>query len=263
MDDDVTAIEETGGEEVGGELVRLKPEPLTPMEMVAFALKEGRDLAVLDKLMDFKERWEASEARKAFDQAMSAVRADLKPIRRDARVAFDAKEKGKASTDYRHETLGGIAEEINPILAKHGLSYRFRTDARPGEQITVTCIISHRLGHAEENTISAQHDSSGNKNSIQAIGSTITYLQRYTLKAALGLAVARDDDGAAADGDLPITEEQQDQLADRLLTTDSDVAKFCRLFGVEHISDLRQSRFSEALAMINAKAKAQAKRGAA
>ena len=49
----------------------------------------------------------------------------------------------------------------------------------------MTCVVSHRLGHSEENTLTAGRDESGNKNNIQAVGSTITYLQRYTLKAAL------------------------------------------------------------------------------
>ena len=62
----------------------------------------------------------------------------------------------------------------------------------------MTCILSHRDGHSEETTLSAGRDDSGNKNSIQAVGSTVTFLQRYTLKAALGLAAAEDDDGKSA-----------------------------------------------------------------
>ena len=34
------------------------------------------------------------------------------------------------------------------------------------------------------------------RTAIQALGSTQTYLQRYTLKAALGLSASKDDDGA-------------------------------------------------------------------
>jgi len=41
--------------------------------------------------------------------------------------------------------------------------------------------------------MSAKKDSSGNKNEIQARGSAITYLQRYTLIAALGISTADED----------------------------------------------------------------------
>lgn len=64
--------------------------------------------------------------------------------------------------------------------------------------MTITCVISHRDSHGEENSLSAGADHSGEKNAIQAIGSTPTYLQRITLKVALGLAAAEDDDGKAA-----------------------------------------------------------------
>lgn len=47
--------------------------------------------------------------------------------------------------------------------------------------------------------MSAEPDGSGSKNAVQAIGSTNTYLQRYTLFSVLGLAsVDMDDDANGA-----------------------------------------------------------------
>jgi hypothetical protein len=53
------------------------------------------------------------------------------------------------------------------------------------------------MGHSELTKMTAPSDTSGQKNSIQAIASTITYLQRYTLLAATGLTTKDmpDDDG--------------------------------------------------------------------
>src|SRR5690606_10591416 len=51
----------------------------------------------------------------------------------------------------------------------------------------------------------APPDGSGNKNAIQGIGSTSTYLQRYTLSAAFGLTTADEDDDGEATGDKPYT----------------------------------------------------------
>jgi hypothetical protein len=62
------------------------------------------------------------------------------------------------------------------------------------------CIVEHRDGHSEDTSLTAQPDNSGKKNSIQAIGSTITYLQRYLLKLALGIAASKDDDANSAGG---------------------------------------------------------------
>jgi hypothetical protein len=44
--------------------------------------------------------------------------------------------------------------------------------------------------------MSGEPDTSGGKNNIQAKGSTMTYLQRYTLNLALGICTEDDNDGA-------------------------------------------------------------------
>jgi len=43
--------------------------------------------------------------------------------------------------------------------------------------------------------MSAPNDVSGNKNAIQSIGSTNSYLQRYTLCNAFGISAEQDNDG--------------------------------------------------------------------
>lgn len=164
----------------------------TPMSMLSIAVQRGMDPATIKDLLALQKEWEANEARKAFNEALAAARAEIPVIRKNKEVDFTST---KGRTNYRYEDLAEIARTIDPILAKHGLSYRFRTSSTPNEPVMVTCIVAHRSGHSEENTLAAGRDDSGNKNSIQAVGSTLTYLQRMTLKAALGLAASTDDDG--------------------------------------------------------------------
>lgn len=240
------------------------PTPVTPMEMLGAALARGDDLTVLEKLMDLQDRHERKEARKAFDAAISDAKAKIPPITKNRRVNFESK-TGGAKTDYMHEDLAEIARVITPILSDHGLSYRFRTHYAPNEPVMVTCIISHRMGHSEENTLPGPPDNSGNKNSLQAIGSTLTYLQRMTLKASLGLAASNDDDGrgSSGDSDPPIDAEQLKALQALLDKGGTDIEKFCAHFKVEALPDLRKSQFENARAALWAKAKKQAdKKGA-
>lgn len=168
---------------------------LTPMELMDKALSSGAGVDTLGKLMELQERWEQNQAKKAFDEAIAAAKAEIGPIKKNRHVGYDSKKAEAGRTEYSHEDFAEIAKQINPILATHGLSYRFRTASPPDAAVTVTCIISHRMGYSEENSLQAPRDTSGSKNPIQAIGSTVTYLQRYTLKAALGLAAENDDDG--------------------------------------------------------------------
>lgn len=165
---------------------------ITPMGMLQIAVQQGADLDKLTKLMDLQERWEANESRKAFVSAMSAFKANPPDIFKNKHVSFTT-QKGK--TEYDHATLDQVSLAIGTALSQHGLSHRWVTDQADG-RIKVTCILTHSMGHSESVSLQSSADDSGGKNSIQAIGSAVTYLQRYTLLAATGMAVQdQDDDG--------------------------------------------------------------------
>jgi len=226
------------------------PQPaLTPMGMLDRAVASGASIETLDKLMGLQERWEKNQARKAFDNAMAAAKAEITPIIKNRKVDFTSQ---KGRTNYQYEDLAGIARQVDPILTKHGLSYRYKTSTE-NNSVMVTCIIAHRDGHSEENALSAGRDESGNKNSIQAVGSTVTYLQRYTLKAALGLAASNDDDGAAANAGATISDEQVEKIRSLIDEVNADIPKFCRYFKIEKTSDLPAKRFNDAIQALEAK----------
>lgn len=224
---------------------------LTPMGMLATALEKGVDADTLGKLLALQERWEANQGRKAFDEAMASAKAEIPTIRKNRTVDFTS---SKGRTHYRHEDLAEIAETVSPILSKYGLSYRFRTSAQPNEPIVVTCIVTHRLGYFEETTLSGPRDDSGNKNAIQQVGSTLTYLQRMTLKAALGLAASDDDDGRKSSATAePINKDQVAKVLALVEETGTDIAKFCQYLGVEAVPEITTTDLPRALAMLEKK----------
>ena len=231
----------------------------TPMEMIDRALSRGADPDTLGKLLALQERWEASQGRKAFDQAIAAAKAEITPIIKNKTVDFTG--KTGIRTHYQHEDLAQIARQVDPILSKHGLSYRYRTQ-QAERKVTVTCILSHRDGYSEETSLDSAPDESGNKNHIQAVGSAITFLQRYTLKAALGLAAAADDDGQAvgAKPDAgPVTTEQLKRLGERIDELGVNEAKFLEYLRVDAIENLPASRFNEAMFALNSSKQAKGK----
>lgn len=221
-------------------------QTLTPMDMLNQAVEKGANIEVLTQLMNLQERWEASQARKAFDAAMAAVKANMPRIVKTRKVDFTT---AKGRTNYQYEDLASIMAQIGPVLSEHGLSVRYRTHANPNEPIAVTCIISHRLGHSEENTLMAGRDDSGNKNSIQAIGSTVTYLQRYTLKAALGLAASADDDGGKSEQTKEeaqaITEAQASVIRDLIEQAELQIDQFCERWKIEALVDIPKDKFND------------------
>lgn len=222
---------------------------ITPMQMLQTAVEQGADLDKLTKLMDLQERWEANEARKAFIVAKAAFKAEPLNIRKNKHVGF-------GQTKYDHATLDNVADALSPALGRHGLSYSWETEQADGGLIKVTCVLTHVQGHSERVSLQAGPDQSGAKNSIQAVGSTVTYLQRYTLLAATGMAT-KDQDADAVDYE-PIAAAQKGELVELIKATGADTTAFLKYMSVECLDVMPTSQFERAKKALNRKAKVKA-----
>ena len=198
-------------------------------KLLEMAISTGASPEYLDKLLDLKERHDKEEARKAFTAALSAFKAEDLLIKKDRTVSFENQDK--SITSYNHASLGNIVGIAAPKMSLHGLSHRWKTE-QGDARVKVTCILTHEAGHSESTTLEASPDSSGKKNGIQQVASTITYLERYTFLAITGLAVEeQDDDGQnAAPPVETITEEQALALHAKITENGLDMSLFMRWF---------------------------------
>lgn len=177
---------------------------VTPGDLLLHALNSGADLERLERLMDLQQKYEANEARKAYVADMAAFKLNAPDIIKDKEVGYKGKD---GFVGYTHASLGNVTRTIIEGLAKHGFSHRWDTEQQ-GVNVIVTCILTHRLGHSERTALTAPKDDSGKKNNIQQVASAITYLQRYTLLAATGLATQdQDDDGVKAELDTALADK--------------------------------------------------------
>lgn len=199
------------------------PAVATPAALVQMAVQNGASMEQLEKLLALQERWEAGEARKAFTAAMAAFKKNPPTISKDKDVEY-------TGTKYSHATLGNVTRQIVAALANHEISHSWSTVQLDGGQVAVTCTLTHSMGHSESVTLQSAKDDSGKKNNIQALGSAITYLQRYTLLAITGLATEdQDDDGKSTGVDAvtavaaeDIAAKAQDALLVELAKTATD-----------------------------------------
>lgn len=169
----------------------------TPADLLRLAVERGADMAQIEKFMDLQQRWEEQQARKSYVEDMAGFKAEPLTIIKRKAVGYNTKEGDFVG--YKHAELSDITDVVLPALARHGFSHSWDVRQESG-LITVECIVTHKLGHSERVTMFGSPDSSGKKNPIQQTASTITYLQRYTLLAALGLATkGSDDDGIGGD----------------------------------------------------------------
>jgi len=191
----------------------------TPGDLVRYALDNGSDIDRLEKLMAMQIQWEEREAKKAFVAAMAEFKKNPPEIVKTKLVGYENKDG--SFTGYKHATLGDVSKAVIESLARHGFSHRWDV-TQPGDgRVVVKCIITHEGGHSETNTMESSADNSGKKNSIQAIASAVTYLQRYTLLAAVGLSTvdeSDDDDGVGAERDYTL----QNKWVSTVATTELD-----------------------------------------
>ena len=219
-----------------------------PADMIRLAVTSGADLEKLEKLLTLQERWEANEAKKAYNEAMTAFKANAPKISRDKSANYGA---GKAA--YTYASLANVAEKISIELSKYGLSASWKTSQNG--QVSVTCRIAHVKGHYEETTLSAPADTTGSKNAIQAIGSTISYLERYTILALTGLATFEmDDDGEAAVTEF-ISKEELGKILDMIADKEVNVDKFLEYLKVESLEKVPKAKYQQALKALEAKKK--------
>jgi hypothetical protein len=180
--------------------VALAPQG-SPMGSALAFLQGGGNIEQLNQMMDLQARWEANEARKAFTVAMTGFKAEPVEIFKRKEVAF-------LDVRYMHAELSDITDAVGPALAKHQLSYRWNVHQTAGA-ITVDCILTHVAGHSETVTMTGAPDKSGKKNDIQAIASTASYLQRYTLLAITGMSTKGIDNDGRGNEQEPEQDQQE------------------------------------------------------
>lgn len=190
-------------ETIEGEIVQpvqaiaVREQDTSPNAMIAHAMAINASPEYLMQLLDVKKAWEADKARKAFNSAFAAFKSENVIVEKRKKVGYDTKDGGFVG--YTHAELSDVADAVGPAMAKHGLSYSWDVDQSRAPLIIVTCTVEHADGHSKAVRMEAMPDNSGKKNGIQQVASTVTYLQRYTLLAAAGVAArGMDDDGRGA-----------------------------------------------------------------
>lgn len=232
------------------ELGQLPSDPMVSM-IERVALDPSASIEKLEQMLAMKERMEAVEAKRAFNEAFSRAAAEFPTIPLN----------GRGHNNKPHATLKDIIHLTRPALSGNGLALTFAINV--AEQVEVTAKLMHRAGHSESATITLPRDASGSKNAVQAVGSTQTYGQRYAAQAILGLSLGddTDDDGQSAFGGT-ISAEQFVQLRDKLEESGMDKTKFHAAFG--HMNpteaDLHQfpaKKFDEAMKRLETYMKAK------
>lgn len=220
------------------------------------AMDPSVDPQKMHGLLDVQERMMAKQAELDFNGDFACLQADLPRITKDAKIQHN----GKLISTYA--TYEKIDKVIRPLLIKHGFGLRFNSEPEPnGKGVIITGTLSHRGGHSIVDRIPLGYDTSGAKNNVQGVGSTIAYGKRYLVGMLLNLVFEGEDDDGAKSGYQPITDNQASQIKDLIRETGTDTQRFLSMMvsGAKTVDEIALSDFNRVYNALLAK-RNQAKR---
>ena len=199
-------------------------ESVHPGTMItALKTHDNLDIDKLTALFELQKKYDDEIARKAYHVAKSQFAAIAPTIIADGEADFTA---GNKRTNYKYATLAGTLSQIRDALEQCRLHVGWKTE-EVENRLKVTCFLTHDLGYQEETSLSAgREDGKGQSgmNSLQALKSTTSYLERITLYALLGLASTDDDDDGRAAVKPEIVKLNPDQVNEiHAMITDNDL----------------------------------------
>ena len=126
------------------------------------------------------------------------VAAASMPLEKGEKVKF-------GNTKYSYLNIASCVQPLSRLMAEHNFCHYWTgKDAGDASRVVLSITLQHKSGASIGSTMSAPVDAGGGKSAGQAVGSTITYLQRYLLLSILGMAAGQDDDCAPASREKPI-----------------------------------------------------------
>jgi hypothetical protein len=154
----------------------------------------------LDRVMALYERVKAKDAELQYNAAKGRILkklADIKIVKnRSARYDIDyGKPQYRTCEAFKYAPLEEIDKHVRPLLAEEQMDLSYSDEPREGGQILIRGRLKHLPGgHYEDSFMLAPPDTTGGKSSVQAVGSTNSFLRRYIVCNIFNIVVVGDDD---------------------------------------------------------------------
>jgi len=232
--------------------VALAPVTQTPGELLRIAVESNADVDKLERLMALQERWEATQARKAYYKAMRDTQEEIQPVVRDA---------NNQQTRSNYTRLETMHKAISPIYTKHGFSVSHDEADSPHEGMTrYVALCRHIDGHSETTHIDLPLDDVGmqgkpNKTKVHAKASSSSYARRILEARIFNVVFGGDDDDGNAAGAAVIDDKQMSTLLDWIDSTGTPIESILNWGKVKSLELFPAKMYDEAIRTLQAKAK--------
>lgn len=206
------------------------------------ALIPDINMSNIERMMKMYEDGLNRQAKIAFAADMAKLQADLPVIDENGMIAHNNK------VICKYAKFEDINEAIKPHMKNHGFAISFRSNFKDSIML-ITGILTHKMGYSEETTMQLPFDTSGAKNAVQAIGSSVSYGKRYVLCMLLNISTGGQDDDAKSEVQKPgsLDVGRVNRLRNALKVTSFTEQQVCDSYGVERFEELPLANFNPIL----------------
>lgn len=171
-----------------------------------------------------------------------------------------AKDSDNPFFKTKYADLAEVLSVVRPAFSAHGLSVVQMPYRSDDGAIGVTTMISHKSGQWMQGAIELPLQVA--KNICQDAGGAITYLRRYALAAAAGVAQedqdanlgkSKEQNTATVVNLKTVTESQLSTLVDLIDITETQTGLFCQAYGITELKNLPASKYDHAIAQLQKK----------
>jgi len=190
----------------------------TPMDLLQLAIEREGSIDVIERLAKLQMEMQDRDDRIRFSEAMARFKDEVPTIIR--RRPIKGKDGGEL---YKAVALEDVADPLAKALLQVGITYRWKTADLPDGRVRVTCFLRLKGTAYEEegSTLAGPPDTSGGKDALKGIGSSSSYLEKYTLLASCGVHVyGSDPEAVHVEG---ITNDEGSEWVDKISLCESAI----------------------------------------
>ena len=220
------------------------------------AFDKDFDPSKLHALLDFQERLLKRQAEAEFNADYNAMQLELPRVKKDGSVSYPVNKNnpdGPQKEAFKFATWENIDSVIRPLMKRFGFSLSFDSSMREGGGAVVTGRLMHIGGHYITAAIPLSLDTSGGKNNIQAMGSTLSYGKRYVSFMLLNIVTEGEDDDGVRGGLEYITAGQVDRIKRLLSETKTDRNRYLQHIGYADVENIQRADYARCENMLLAK----------
>ena len=155
--------------------------------LIAQAIEKNIPVDVMERLLAMRTQVKAEQAKEAYYEAMANFQNQC-PIIQKTKVVMN---KDGKTVRYKYAPIDSIIEQVKEFIKQNGFSYSINTKMNDG--ITITCQVTHKLGHSEISEFSVPIEKDAYMNDQQKVAAASTFAKRYAFCNAFGILTGDED----------------------------------------------------------------------